>query len=418
MSRKGYRTLNVDALPAAGYGSTSNSSAVIRPLYSAIETCALAHEARHHWTRWDEFLGAGDESGLAEYIECGILVLLGEGDEDRFAPGVSAMQQIGIAFEQLAPDEIIRRMPGITLQSFGPPKLPDDPAFGVASKTDLAGGLFIPEAGYVTDPQLAAHNLQRAAEALGASFCFNMPVTAIDQSGGRAAGVTIASGEAISAPIIINVAGPHSSGINQLAGVSDDIAMGTKPMRHEVAHIPAPGGFSPEEGGCVVADGDAGVYFRPQGSANQGKGHMLIGSLDPACDGTDYVDADDYNQSLTEQWTRQVWRTAQRFPGLGIPNTAQGVVGLYDATDDWVPVYDKSSLPGFYMAVGTSGNQFKNAPMVGALMAELITACESGHDHDTDPVQFALPILGRSVDLGYFSRKRKAHSESSGTVLA
>ena len=29
MTRKGYKTLNVDALPAAGYGSTSSSAAVI-----------------------------------------------------------------------------------------------------------------------------------------------------------------------------------------------------------------------------------------------------------------------------------------------------------------------------------------------------------------------------------------------------
>jgi len=36
------------------------------------------------------------------------------------------------------------------------------------------------------------------------------------------------------------------------------------------------------------------------------------------------------------------------------------------------------------MAVGTSGNQFKNAPVVGHLMAELIDRVEHGHDHDHD----------------------------------
>ena len=64
----------------------------------------------------------------------------------------------------------------------------------------------------------------------------------------------------------------------------------------------------------------------------------------------------------------------------------RGVVDLYDVSDDWIPIYDKSSLPGFYMAVGTSGNQFKNAGGVGHLMAELIDACENGWDHDTTPV--------------------------------
>jgi len=39
----------------------------------------------------------------------------------------------------------------------------------------------------------------------------------------------------------------------------------------------------------------------------------------------------------------------------------------------WIPIYDKSDLPGFYLAIGTSGNQYKNAPEVGKMMAELIT---------------------------------------------
>ena len=37
------------------------------------------------------------------------------------------------------------------------------------------------------------------------------------------------------------------------------------------------------------------------------------------------------------------------------------------------------------MAVGTSGNQFKNAPVAGELMAELIGRCQEGHDHDAEP---------------------------------
>ena len=47
LARSGLKTLNVDALPAAGYGSTSHSSAIIRPFYSHVEAASLAHEARH-----------------------------------------------------------------------------------------------------------------------------------------------------------------------------------------------------------------------------------------------------------------------------------------------------------------------------------------------------------------------------------
>ena len=69
-------------------------------------------------------------------------------------------------------------------------------------------------------------------------------------------------------------------------------------------------------------------------------------------------------------------------PMLGVPNSLRGVVDLYDVTEDWAPIYDKTVLPGFYVAIGTSGNQFKNAPVVGKMMTKLIQECEAGRDHD------------------------------------
>jgi sarcosine oxidase subunit beta len=413
LSRNGFKTLNIDALPAAGYGSTSNSSGIIRPFYSAVESCALAHEARYRWLNWPDFLACPDESGYAKYVECGMLMLLAEGDKKLFQNSLDAMREVGVGFGFLSTDELRERFPAFDLASFGPPKPPDDPAFGVANQAALTGGVFISDAGYVGDPQLAAHNLQRAAEVAGAVFRFNTKIVAISSTGGRVTGVTTNTGEKVVAPIVVNVAGPHSSQINRLAGVTDDMSISTRPMRHEVAHVPAFAGTMPGHERCVVGDGDAGVYMRPDIGDN-----MLIGSLDPPCDARDYVDAEHYNTELTEQWTRQVWRAAQRIPALAIPNRALGVVGLYDATPDWIPIYDKSSLPGFYMAVGTSGNQFKNAPVIGDLMARLISVCESGQDHDEDPVMFHLPTINRRIDLGFFSRHRALHAKTSGTVLA
>lgn len=413
LSRHGFKTLNIDALPAAGYGSTSNSSAVIRPFYSAVETCALAQESRHRWLNWPEFLASSDERGYASYNECGMLTLLADGDKALFQNSVNTMKEVGVAFENLTADQILQKHPAFDMTSFGPPKLPEDPEFGVTNGLELTGGILIHEAGYVSDPQLAAHNLQRAAEAEGAVFKFNTKIVAVNRSGERVTGVTTDTGEEIEAAIVVNAAGPHSLEINKLARVTGDMRVTTQPMRHEVAHVPAPAKSTPNQYNCVVADGDAGVYFRPDVGNN-----MLIGSLDPACDDKVYVDPDHYNTELTEQWTRQVWCAALRIPTLCIPNTAQGVVGLYDTTPDWIPIYDKSSLRGFYMAIGTSGNQFKNAPVIGDLMTALIAACEAGQNHDIDPVMFHLPKLKRTINLGFFSRKRAQHSETSGTVLA
>ncbi len=86
-------------------------------------------------------------------------------------------------------------------------------------------------------------------------------------------------------------------------------------------------------------------------------------------------------------------------------------------SDDWIPIYDQSDLPGFYMAVGTSGNQFKNAPVAGKLMSELIEKVEDGQDHDADPVHFHMKYTARDCDLGFFSRLRTVNPDSSYSVI-
>ena len=44
LSKKGLHTLNVEMLPAAGYGSTSNSRAIIRLYYSMLDGSAMAYD--------------------------------------------------------------------------------------------------------------------------------------------------------------------------------------------------------------------------------------------------------------------------------------------------------------------------------------------------------------------------------------
>ena len=47
------------------------------------------------------------------------------------------------------------------------------------------------------------------------------------------------------------------------------------------------------------------------------------------------------------------------------------MVGVYDVADDWSAIYDRTDAPGFYVAIGTSGNSFKNAPVSGRLKIDL-----------------------------------------------
>ena len=127
-----------------------------------------------------------------------------------------------------------------------PPKSIEDPAFA-DDPYDQLSALFDPLSGFMDDPMLAAHNLAHAAKAHGAEFFFHKEVSGITKSGDKVTGVTLASGETISAPIVINAAGPHAAKINRLAGVYDEMKVHHQPLRQEVFSPPAPVGFRLED---------------------------------------------------------------------------------------------------------------------------------------------------------------------------
>lgn len=411
LAARGFRTLALDRLAAASYGSTANSCAIVRPYYSTVAGSAIAYESHFVWADWERFCGVADERGMARYHPCGCIVM--KSRHNRFMKGILAvMDEIGCPYRELTAAETRARLPMLSTASFGAPRRLDDPAFGEPAGGEVAGAVFFPSGGYISDPQLAGHNVQRAAEARGAVFRFNACVSAVLRSGGRVKGVALAGGEELFAPVVVNVAGPHSSKINRMAGLEGTMRITTRPLRHEVAHVPAPQGCDFEREGCVFSDSEIGAYCRPELG-----NHLLIGSEDPPCDDKQWVDADDYAREFTGMWETLVMRQAQRFPGLGIPNRARGAVDLYDVTEDWGPIYDRSDLGGFYLAIGTSGNQFKNAPVAGRMMAELIEACEAGRDHDREPLGVGLENIGREVSMAFFSRNRAINENSSFSVL-
>ncbi|HUG07296.1 MAG TPA: FAD-dependent oxidoreductase [Acidimicrobiia bacterium] len=412
MSKAGYRTLNIDKLPAAGYGSTANSCAIVRCHYSTWPGVAMSYEGFHFWKNWEEYLETDDERGLAGFVQCGAVYV---GDSERYENKVLPLfDEIGIEYEVWDPSEIAEEAPFLDTGRYAPPKRPEEDAFWEDPPTQITSAVHTPIAGYITDPQLATHNLQRAAEAKGGEFMFNAEVADIRVAEGRVAGVTLDDGTEIDAAIVVNVAGPHSFVINEMAGVADSMNIKTRALRHEVHHVPSPEGIDFEKEGMLVGDDDLGTYFRPEVG-----NHILVGSQDPDCDPQIWVeDPDEFERAITEdQWKAQVLRLARRIPSLGVPSEKKGVVDLYDVSDDWIPIYDKTDLAGFYVAIGTSGNQFKNCHIAAYCLTKLIEAVEAGHDHDIDPVKVKMPYTGIELDMGVFSRNREINEDSSFSVL-
>ena len=399
LARGGRSVIVVDSKGGPGHGSTSASSAIIRFHYMHLTESALAWEAGQRYMQWERHLGVVDPAGMAQFIQTGGMVLEGGGyDLERM---VSNLRSLGIEVRELSGPEIVEMYPGVDAGKYSPPAMPNDDHFWDDADGELIA-FHVASCGQMDDPQLAANNLAYAASVNGAQFLFNRSVSDVVIEGGRVAGVELADGTRLMAPIVVNAAGPWSPQLNRMADVLSDFTMSTRPMEQEVISVPAPESFNLSNG-TVITDPDVGTYFRP----HQG-GTIIVGGLEADCDPVVFLDKpEDAIESVSaETWNVQSLRLARRIPDLVIPGRPSGIVGVYDVTEDWIPIYDRTSLDGFYVAIGTSGHGFKQAPYVGVLMALLIDEVEGGRDHDNDPVVAVADWTGVEVNIGHFSRLR------------
>lgn len=431
LKRLGHDVTVVERNSAAGMGSTSASSAVVRFNYSTFDAVALSWESYFLWKEFKELIdgtngySSNSLSNSQEhyahledrgYVMLDVPVLSNE-------KTMALFDQAGIPYEIWDSKQLKIGMPGIDAGRYWPNKpVKSDEFFNEASEE--LGAIFSKHGGYVSDPLLAAQNFAMAAKREGVNFKFRKVVVGIEKNLGRVCGVAVSDfdsqskkpldtgHEVIAADVVINVAGPWSTLINQMAGAGSDFTMELKPLRAEVHQISTPKDILP---GPIMGDLDLGTYVR------SGPGGItLVGGTEPECDALEWVTpdkVDEVNMTRTvEVFESQTYRFARRFPAAQIPSTPVGVVGVYDVSSDWTPIYDKTDVPGFYVAIGTSGNQFKNAPGAGLIMAHLITQVEKGADHDSAPVVYQCTKSKSVINLGTFSRKR-ARNLTSGTVM-
>jgi glycine/D-amino acid oxidase-like deaminating enzyme len=431
LKRLGHDVTVVDRNSSAGMGSTSASSAVVRFNYSTFDAVALSWESYFLWKEFKELIDGtnGYSSNSLSNSQDHYAHLEDRGYVMLDVPVLSndktmaLFDRAGIPYEIWDSNTLKARMVGIDAGRYWPNKpVKSDEFFNEA--TEELGAIFSKHGGYVSDPLLAAQNFAAAAKREGVNFKFRKAVVGIEKKDGRVYGVRISDfdsqskkaldtgSEVINADVVVNVAGPWSTLINQMAGAGSDFTMELKPLRAEVHQISTPKDILP---GPIMGDLDLGTYVR------SGPGGItLVGGTEPECDVLEWVEpdkVDEVNMTRTvEVFESQTYRFARRFPAAQIPSTPVGVVGVYDVSSDWTPIYDKTDVPGFYVAIGTSGNQFKNAPGVGLIMAYLISQVENGADHDAKPVIYPCKKTNKEINLGTFSRKR-ARNLTSGTVM-
>ncbi len=314
---------------ALGSGSTGRSQAILRMHYSNEATTRLAWESLRVFRDFDAIVG-----GSSGYVKTGYLLIASAEDREALERNVELQREAGVAAEVIAPE--------------------DAPAgFRVAEDEACA---YEPESGYA-DPHSVTQGYATAARGLGAQVRVQESAHGITVSGGRVTGVTTSRGE-ISTPVAVVAAGPWSAPLLRRVGVEAPL----ETVRHQVITLRRP---ETESEHAIVGDIPNSLSARPD-----------IGRLTLVGVGEEErVGPDELNHGVDQATVEDVAaKLTDRMPGMEHAVFRGGWSGLFTITPDWHPILGRvPGIDGLYCAVGFSGHGFKLAPMVGVVMAELVT---------------------------------------------
>lgn len=323
---------------AIGSGSTGRTGGIIRQHYSNKITARMAKRALDVYQNFPDVIG-----GDAGFTETGALFMVREQDRGGLEANVALQQSVGIDTRVIDAAAMRELAPYL--------EIPDDVV-----------AAYEPEAGFA-DGTGTATSLAQAAQRQGADVYQNTPATDILVEGGKVTGVATPGGQ-IRAPHVVITAGPWGGQLLQSIGV--DLPL--EPSRHQVASVRRPSGVA-EPHHPVVGDFIYGHYIRSE------VGRLtLIGSIE-ASEAEDKADPDDYKLGIDRDVeTDFISRAARRFPALTDGEIHEGWAGLYTVTPDWHPIIDAvPGVDGLVCALGFSGHGFKLGPVVGEMVADLVT---------------------------------------------
>jgi sarcosine oxidase, subunit beta len=269
-----------------------------------------------------------------------LFLVRGEERWRTFVEAATMQRSWGVNVDLLTPGEAEHLVPGIDLDG-------------------VAGATFGPDDG-IADPSGLTLGYATAARRAGAEIRTEVEVGAVRTAGGRVTGVDSPSGR-IDAAAVVNAAGPWASSLAATCGVE-------LPLEPIPRHVVVTGPFSgvPERRTLVI-DAETTLYFHREGSGVL----MGMGSARERPTFETRVDERFVSEELLPTSVRV-------FPAVAEAGMEHAWVGLYEMTPDRHPVIGSvDGLEGLYLANGFSGHGFQHAPIVGKLVAEMITEGEA-----------------------------------------
>lgn len=312
-----------------GQGATGRCAGGVRYQFATEVNIRLSLESLPILETFQERFGQ-----VIDYKQVGYLFLLTDPiSEKQFQENVRLQHSLGVQTEWLSGDDVRSRLPMMNL---------DDVIAATNHKKDG-----------VVDPNGVVMGYISSSKRFGAQAFNNIEVLDIFQESGRVTGVLTNQGK-ISAPVVVNAAGPWAGEIGKMAGLSVPI----QPLRRQwLTTTPLP--ELPDDFPFLI-DFSKSLYFHPEGEG------LLTGMSNPD-------EKFGFNQNIDPDWELiHIQAAVERFPLLSQAGLSSHLAGLYEVTPDAHPIISGTALEGFYIVGGFSGHGFMHGPAAGMCMSEII----------------------------------------------
>jgi len=336
LSRRGVTDVVVLEKATLASGCSGRTGGVIRQHYSTPIVTEIARQARAFFATFDREVG-----GHSGFIQNGLVLMVGRKDAAALETNVALGHRLGVPVRIIDAAEAQALVPGLATEG----------AVAFAHEADAGYG-----DGHGTTVAFAAGARDR-----GVTVLQNTQATAIKVEGGRVAAV-VTPRETFATRTVVNAAGPWADRVANMAGI--DLPLKLELI--EEAVIRAPVGEPYPVRTPSVYDFVNGLSYRPEGDGQvMAEGNSYYkGPLDP--DGYPTQPSDAYIEDVAI-------RLARSMPRLGNGTARGGWAGLLEGSPDFHPILGPvDEVGGFLMCCGFSGHGFKEAPVTGRLVAEVI----------------------------------------------
>jgi glycine oxidase len=336
-AQRGLATSVVDPDPGGGAARVAAGmlAAVTEHHHGEQELLALNLESAHRWPVFAEELSAASGMDVG-YRRTGTLAVALDTDDRAELRELAELHRLhGLSSEWLTGRECRRLEPMLA--------------------PGVRGGLRV-DGDHQADPRLLAAALVVACERAGVLF-HRRRALRLEVAGGRAAGVVLEDGAALSAGRVVLAAGSRSG---ELDGVPEEVRPPVRPVKGQVLRLTVPPVYAPFLSRTVraVVRGSA-VYLVPREN-----GELVVGATSEELG---------FDTTVTAGGVWTLLRDARELlPGITELPLTETLAGLRPGSPDNAPLLGPTALDGLLLATGHYRNGVLLTPVTGDVMAETL----------------------------------------------